>query len=135
LSAVIKTVRFMVMQQGLELSGADLADPQDSGKETDNFDNSTYKSSSSLRCPKGCLQIIQQMMDRFMVRSSHGPMQWMLDLQTYGLKIHYNATLRRHVEWTGDKLLYKELHFSMAQFCGMVHGLERRKLGTRCRTK
>jgi hypothetical protein len=63
------------------------------------------------------------MMDRFMVRGSHGPMQWMLDLRTYGLKIHYNTTSRGHVEWTGDELLYKNLHFSMAQFRGMVHGL------------
>jgi hypothetical protein len=63
------------------------------------------------------------MMDRFMVRGSHGPMQWMLNLQTYGLKIHYNTTSRGHVEWTGDKLLYKDLHFSMAQFPGMVHRL------------
>ncbi|KAG9378471.1 ATP-dependent DNA helicase Q5 [Pyrenophora tritici-repentis] len=48
-------------------------------------------------------------------------MQWMLDLRTYGLKIHYNTTTRGHVEWTnGDELLYKELHFSMAQFRGML---------------
>jgi hypothetical protein len=54
----------------------------------------------------------------------------MLDLQTYELKIHYNTTLRGHVEWTGDELLYKDLHFSMAQFRSMVHGLasESRKL-------
>ncbi|KAG9375709.1 hypothetical protein A1F94_013658 [Pyrenophora tritici-repentis] len=65
--------------------------------------------------------------------SAHSPMQWMLDLRTYGLKIHYNTTTRGHVEWTnGDELLYKELHFSMAQFRGMVHGLasESRRLLT-----
>jgi hypothetical protein len=124
LSAVIKTARFIVVQQGLELSGADLADPQDSSEETDNFNNSAYENSPSpRRRPKGCLQIIQQMMDRFMVRGSHGPMQWMLDLRTYGLKIHYDTTSRGHVEWTGDELLYKELHFSMAQFRSIVHGL------------
>jgi hypothetical protein len=38
----------------------------------------------------------------------------MLDLRTYGLKIYYNTTARGHVEWTSDKLLYKELHFSIA---------------------
>jgi hypothetical protein len=124
LSAVIKTARFMVVQQGLELSGADLADLQDSDEETDDSNDSEYKSGPSPRCrPKGCLQLVQQMMDQFMVRGSHGPMQWMLDLRTYGLKIHYNTTSRGHVEWTGDELLYKELHFSMAQFRGMVHGL------------
>jgi hypothetical protein len=47
----------------------------------------------------------------------------MLDLRTYSLKIQYNTTLRRHVEWTGDKLLYKELHFSITQFCSIVYRL------------
>jgi hypothetical protein len=56
----------------------------------------------------------------------------MLELRTYGLKIHYNTMSRGHVEWTCDELLYKELHFSMTQFRGMVHGLatESRRLLT-----
>jgi hypothetical protein len=63
-------------------------------------------------------------MDKFMIRGSHGLMQWMLDLRTYGLKIQYNTTSRGHVEWMGQgELLYKDLHFSIAQFCGIVHGL------------
>jgi hypothetical protein len=49
----------------------------------------------------------------------------MLDLRTYGLKIHYNTTSRGHVEWIGgDELLYKGLQFNMAQFRSMVYGLE-----------
>lgn len=71
----------MVVRQGLELSGADLADPQsDSDEETD-FE-SLYSGPSPRRRAKGCLQLVQQMMDRFMVRGSHGPMQWMLDLHS-----------------------------------------------------
>jgi superfamily II DNA or RNA helicase len=67
---------------------------------------------------------VKEMMDRFMVRGTHSPMQWMLDLRTYGLKIHYNTTSRGHVEWVGqDEMLYKDLQFNMAQFRGMVHGL------------
>jgi superfamily II DNA helicase RecQ len=119
LSAVIKVARFMVVQQALELS-----EPFNDNM----FDSdSAYESDSShqpQRRPKGCLQFVKEMMDKFMVRGSHGPMQWMLDLRTYGLKIHYNTTSRGHVEWTGgDKLLYKGLQFNMAQFRGMVHGL------------
>jgi RecQ family ATP-dependent DNA helicase len=120
LSAVIKVARFMVVQHALELSG-----PLDRDELDD--DNSAYESDSSRPCqhrPKGCLQFVQEMMDRFMVRGSHGPMQWMLDLRTYGLKIHYNTTSRGHVEWTGgNELLYKGLQFNMAQFHSMVHGL------------
>lgn len=121
LSAVIKVARFMVVQQALELSG-----PLD---DEDEFDSdSAYESDDSSnpaqRRRKGCLQFVQEMMNRFMVRGSHSPMQWMLDLRTYGLKIHYNTTSRGHVEWVGrEELLYKSLQFSMAQFRGMVHGL------------
>jgi hypothetical protein len=109
----------MVVQQALELSEL-LDDTLD--------EDSAYESDSGCypqRWPKGCLQFVQEIIDKFMVRGSYGLMQWMLDLRTYGLKIHYNTTSRGHVEWTGgDELLYKGLQFNMAQFCSMVHGLE-----------
>ncbi|KAK4983003.1 hypothetical protein LTR50_007471 [Elasticomyces elasticus] len=120
LSAVIKVARFVVVQQALELS-----EPF----EDEEFNaDSGYDSDGSASPPrprrKGCLQFVEDMMDRFMVRGSHGPMQWMLDLRTYGLKIHYSTTSRGHVGWKGyDELLYKDLHFNMAQFRGMIHGL------------
>jgi hypothetical protein len=54
------------VQQGLELLGADLVDLQDSSKEIDNNNNSAYKSGPSAsprRCLKGCLQLVQQIID------------------------------------------------------------------------
>jgi hypothetical protein len=67
---------------------------------------------------------VKEIIDQFIVRGTHSPMQWMLDLRTYGLKIHYNSTARGHVEWVGqDEMLYKDLQFNIAQFRGMVHGL------------
>jgi superfamily II DNA helicase RecQ len=119
LSSTIKIARFMVIQQALELSEPFQEDEFDS--------DSAYESDNNSQPPprrKGCLQFVKEMMDKFMVRGSHSPMQWMLDLRTYGMKIHYNTTTRGHVDWKGqDELLYKELHFSMAQFRSMVHGL------------
>ena len=48
----------------------------------------------------------------------------MLDLRTYGLRIHYNSTAAGHVSWLGqDELLYKEIHFTMGDFRGFVHRL------------
>lgn len=42
----------------------------------------------------------------------------------YRLKIYYNTTLHSHIkQLSQDKLLYKSLQFSIAQFCGIVHGL------------
>ncbi len=71
----------------------------------------------------GCLEYVTKMMDRFMVRGSHSPMQWMLDLRTYGLKIHYNTTTEGHIDWVGEQILYKSIQFTMGKFRGMIHGL------------
>jgi hypothetical protein len=57
---------------------------------------------------QGVIAAVRDMMDRFMVRGSAGPMQWMLDLRTYGLKIHYNTTTSGHVQWNeAQALVYK----------------------------
>ncbi|TKA44793.1 hypothetical protein B0A49_13622 [Cryomyces minteri] len=120
LSAVIKVARFIVVQQALELSEPfeDEEFNADSGHDSDGSDSPPRPRK------KGCLQFVEDMMDRFMVRGSHSPMQWMLDLRTYGLKIHYSTTSRGHVGWKGyDELLYKDMHFNMAQFRSMIHGL------------
>jgi len=124
LSAVIKVARFMIVQQALELSEPFQEDEfnGDSGYDSDSSADSA-PAPAPARKP-GCLGFVAKMMDKFMVRGSHSPMQWMLDLRTYGLKIHYNTTSAGHVEWKGyDELLYKDLHFTMPQFRGMVHGL------------
>ncbi len=119
LSAMIKIARFMVVQKALEIS-----DPVDEFIDESPYDfDSGYDSQPMRRC-KGCLDFLEVMMDKFMVRGSHSPMQWMLDLRTYGLKIHYNTTATGHIGWQGqDELLYKDIQFNMSQFRGMVHGL------------
>ncbi|KAL2823523.1 hypothetical protein BJY01DRAFT_256600 [Aspergillus pseudoustus] len=67
---------------------------------------------------------VQQMVRSFMIRGTHGPMQTLLDWRTYGLKVYYNTTALGHVGWIGDdKLLYKDMYFTMGVFHGFVHGL------------
>jgi hypothetical protein len=113
------------VQQRLEL--VDLIDKSDNKRnKRDELDSSAYESDRrrQLLRPKGCLQLVQQMIDKFIVRGSYRPMQWMLDLHTYRLKIYYNTTSPGNIEWIGhDKLLYKDLHFSIGQFRSIVHRL------------
>lgn len=81
---------------------------------------------SSQRMEKGrsCQDWLQLFMDAFMVRGTHSLVQWLLDLRTYGLKIHYSNTMPGQIGWTGtDTLLYQQLQFSMGDFRGFVHGL------------
>ncbi|KAK7178449.1 hypothetical protein PSPO01_15497 [Paraphaeosphaeria sporulosa] len=68
LSAVIKVARFMIVQQALALSEP-FEDDGDSAYGSDG--DSTQQPAR----PKGCLQHVQQMMDKFMVHGSHSPMQ------------------------------------------------------------
>ncbi|KAJ5609933.1 hypothetical protein N7510_006652 [Penicillium lagena] len=76
------------------------------------------------RKPRPFREWLRLLTDTFMVRGTHSPMQWMLDLRTYGLRIHYSSTATGHVSWSGqDELLYKEVHFTMGDFRGFVHGL------------
>ncbi|KAJ5907318.1 uncharacterized protein N7473_004234 [Penicillium subrubescens] len=49
---------------------------------------------------------------------------WMLDLRSYGLKIHYNTSTPGYVTWMGqDELLYKDLYFTIGEFRGFIYGL------------
>lgn len=48
----------------------------------------------------------------------------MLDLRTYGIKIHFNTTNTGHIGWHGrDEILYKGVSFTISKFRGMIHGL------------
>ena len=55
------------------------------------------------------LQKVRQMIDQFMIRDSHDSMQWMLNLRTYELKIHYNTISESHVNWVENTILYKQI--------------------------
>jgi hypothetical protein len=77
----------------------------------------------AMRSGGDCLQSLGVMVDRFMVRGSNGPMQWMLDLRTYGLKIHFNTAREGTVRWEGDKLLHKSTELTMGELRQIIHGL------------
>ena len=68
----------------------------------------------------GCIDIVQDMVSRYMLRTSHGPMAWMMDLRTYGMLVMFNSTGRGYVDWHGDQILYKDIQFTMPEFRAMV---------------
>ncbi|OQV11359.1 hypothetical protein CLAIMM_15205 [Cladophialophora immunda] len=69
----------------------------------------------------GCIDVVQHMVDQFILRTSHGPIEWMLDLRTYGMKIQFSGTAPGFIDWYGDQIMYKDIQFTMSQFRGMVH--------------
>ena len=133
LSRIIKLAHMMVIQHVWENSDEDeraempgsasqmrewLSENTDSDEEDDESEHEGFTTED-----KGYLGRVQDMMNRFMIRGNHSPMQWMLDLRTYGLKIHYNTTSAGYIDWIGDQIVYKIIQFSMRQFRSMIHGL------------
>ena len=47
----------------------------------------------------------------------------MLDLRTYGLKVHYEVISEGEVEWINDELLYKAIRFIMPEFRSFIYSL------------
>ena len=136
LSSIAKVARFMVVQHAERLAQPSEEDEQyspcGSAMSFDNTSDSGYESDGSpiarVRVRGGqqhtSFAWVQRMVQQFMVRGTASPMQWLLDLRTYGLKIHYNTTTEGHVHWPDKHTLgYKQVEFTMDQFRGMVHQL------------
>ncbi|CAI7634108.1 unnamed protein product [Penicillium pancosmium] len=76
------------------------------------------------RTTKTFQEWVKLMMKCFMIRGTNTPMQWILDLRTYAMKVSFNSTQPGHIGWLGtDRLLYKHLTFTMGDLRGWVHGL------------
>lgn len=125
LSAIIKVAHFMVIQHAEQLAQPTTNDRFSACSSPCGFDDSGYESeempSQRRRRGRSSFEWVRKMMDGFMVRGCGSPMQWMLDLRSYGMKIAFNTTSAGHVSWRdGDTLEYKGLKFNMAEFRGMV---------------
>lgn len=75
----------------------------------------------------GYFKLVKEIADGFMTLTSYGgkptPMDWLLRLRTYGMKIRFNTNADRVVEWVGDTLLYGHIKFTMAALRLMIYGL------------
>jgi hypothetical protein len=59
-----------------------------------------------------------------MVYGQYSPVKVLLNWHIYRLKVHYNTIAPGYVIWMGqERLLYKQMDFTMGQFRGFVHGM------------
>ena len=129
LSAVIKVAHFMVVQQAEQMARPTVDDEFSPCSSPCEFEDSGYESGGGRdqgrNGGQSSFEWVRKMMDGFMVRGCGSPMQWMLDLRGYGMKIDFNTTSVGHVNWRdGDTLEYKATKFNMAEFRGMVAQLQ-----------
>ena len=115
LFAVIKISRMMIIQQVCLRN--DFFSSFSDFSENDfnqNLNHSQFKKNLML-------QVIKDMMNKFMIRDTHDFMQWMLNLRTYELKIQFNTIFENHVNWIENEIMYKQVQFNMSNFREMFH--------------
>lgn len=127
LSAIIKVAHFMVIQHADELARPTTDDQLSVCGSPCEFEDSGYESEDQperrRRRGRSSFEWVRKMMDGFMVRGCGSPMQWMLDLRSYGMKIGFNTTSAGHVNWRDDNTLeYKAIKFNMAEFRQVMPG-------------
>ena len=121
LFAIIKINRMMMMQQTWKkCDHNNFNDDNFVNDNENNNNNRTNEKSSKI------FQKMKNKMNRFMIRNNHDFMQWMLNLRTYELKIHYNIIIENHVNWIENEILYKQIQFSMFDFRAIIHELMKR---------
>jgi len=120
---MIKISQFMMIQQELKMSQQNFDESR-----LDSRDSQSSSSSQEVDefIERECLKYVVKMMNQFMMRDSHSLMQWMLNLRTYELKIHYNIISEDHIDWVKNQILYKSIQFSMSEFRDMIHELMRK---------
>ncbi|CAG8059412.1 unnamed protein product, partial [Penicillium salamii] len=76
------------------------------------------------RTSKTFQEWVHLIMKSFMVRGTNSPLQWILDLRTYGMRVSFSTTQPGSVGWIGsDRLLYRQLSFTTGDLRGWIHGL------------
>ena len=65
------------------------------------------------RLYKTYVNYVAELVDSFMVRGTRSPMQYMLDLRAYGMKIQQATTGIGRIEWQGETVLCGGIKFSL----------------------
>ncbi|KAK7433632.1 hypothetical protein CaCOL14_013366 [Colletotrichum acutatum] len=119
-SAVIKVARMLVIHQAYAERHDEVAELERSlGKdEADEAAQSLF-------------QHTRAKVRRFMTRTTGDkdaeptPMDWILETRTYGMHIQYNTTAAGVMDWSGDRMSYRRVRFTMGQLSDALHELVR----------
>jgi hypothetical protein len=96
LSAMFKTSRYMFVRSAIQRSSAGT---------------------------QPTLALLQEDVSQYMFRGTFTPFDWMYELRAYGMQIARTTTSEGAVEWDGERLLYKDIQFTMTEFRAFIHGL------------
>ena len=122
LSSILKISRFLIIRHAYESLAISYTRTENSSENSSESDlDSPDISGSNLEHKP--LDRLTNLVNRFMIKGTHSPIHWILDLRAYGLKIARNSTSIGQIDWDGETILYSGISFSMSNFRGFLHGL------------
>lgn len=116
-AAVMKMLRIFMVMQAVHEHEEEMAALAEGG--ADEF--AAYD-----QC-QGLIRRVRQKAYRFMVHSSRQtpctPMGWIYNTKAYGMTIQNTSRAEGDVAWSGTRITYKKIQFTMSDLCDMVHGV------------
>ncbi|KAH5617489.1 hypothetical protein HBI23_255720 [Parastagonospora nodorum] len=115
-SAIVTTSRMLVLYQSTKMRKAAIQKLVEEGHEEE----------EAVELAPGHHEFVKDMSSRFMTLEQYGgkptPMDAILRLRAFGFKVRYTTNAEGVIDWVGDKLLYGNIQFTMAQLRSMIHG-------------
>jgi hypothetical protein len=116
-SAIITTSRMLVLYKATQMRQEDVSKLTSQG----------YNTEQAVAMAKTHLDFMQEMASCFMTLMAFNgrpmPMDSILRLQVFGMKIRLTTNAESVIDWIGDTLLYGNIRFSMSQLRSMIHGM------------
>jgi hypothetical protein len=103
LSALIKTSRYLVLQQAYETRDEEV-----------DIDRDITRTAG----PR--LEDVERLTHRFLRRGTRSPFEWMFDLRSYGQHLAMQSASCGKVSWNGDRLSYRDISLDLSQLRRMV---------------
>ena len=109
ISAIVTVVRILVLYKASKARKeyvAEIIEKKGFSKEDANKQVLSY------------FDLVKEIANRFIIlisyKSNPSPIDWLLRLYIYGIKIRFTINVNSIIEWVGDTLLYKYIKFSIA---------------------
>ena len=119
LSIVFKIGRFFVLRTYYENSTIEYFKI-----DIDNSDDSDDSITLDINSNNKSLKRFKIIIDRFIIRDSHIPIDWLFDLRIYGINIARNTITTGQIDWNNNQISYDgQISFFISDFRGFIHGL------------
>lgn len=116
-SAIITTTRMLVLYRAHQFHQSDV----------ERLTRQGYGLNDAKALAQTILSYVQEMASQFMTLMQFNgrstPMDTILRLRSFGLKIRFTTNSEGVIDWIGETLLYGHVQFSMPQLRSMIHGM------------